>query len=40
MNELARPWLEEIAAHPDKLTGREQQLTALAGIVGPTIAAP
>ena len=40
VNELARPWLEEIAAHPDKLTGREQQLAALAGIVGPTIAAP
>ena len=40
VNELARPWLEEIATHPDKIVGREKQLTAVAGIVDPTIAAP
>ncbi len=40
VNELARPWLEEIAAHPEKISGREQQLTALAGIADPVIAAP
>ena len=40
VNELARPWLEEIATHPDKIVGREKQLTALAAILDPTIAAP
>jgi putative heme-binding domain-containing protein len=40
VNELARPWFEEIATHPDKIVGREKQLTSLSAIVDPTIAAP
>lgn len=40
VNELARPWLEEVASHPEKIVGREKQLAALAGIVDPIIAAP
>ena len=40
VNELARPWLEEIAAHPGKIAGREDQLTTLANIADPVIAAP
>jgi len=39
-NELARPWLEELAAHPEKITDRVNQLTALAYIADPVIAAP
>ena len=40
VNELARPWLEELATHADKIAGREKQLTTLSAIVDPTIAAP
>lgn len=40
VNELARPWLEEVAAHPEKIVGREQQLTALAEIADPVVTAP
>ncbi|MDB6170859.1 MAG: hypothetical protein JWL59_170 [Chthoniobacteraceae bacterium] len=40
VNELARPWLEEIAAHPEKITGREAQLTALSNIADPVVTAP
>ncbi len=40
VNELARPWLEEIAAHPEKITGREAQLDALTSIAAPLVTAP
>jgi putative heme-binding domain-containing protein len=40
VNELARPWLEELAAHPEKVAGREKQLTTLADMADPVIAAP
>lgn len=40
VNELARPWLEELAANPGKIAGREPQLTRLADIADPVIAAP
>lgn len=40
VNELARPWLEEMTAHPEKLAGREAQLDALTNIAAPTVTAP
>ena len=40
VNELARPWFEEIAAHPEKIVGREAQLTALTTIAAPVVTAP
>lgn len=40
VNELARPWLAELADHPEKIEGRDKQLTALAAIADPVIAAP
>jgi len=40
VNELAKPWLEEIASHPEKLAGREEQLALVTGIAAPMITAP
>ncbi|MFN0076930.1 MAG: HEAT repeat domain-containing protein [Prosthecobacter sp.] len=40
VNELAQPWLTELAAHPEKIADRITQLTALTYIVDPVIAAP
>lgn len=40
VNELARPWLEEVAAHPEKLIGRQAQLDTLTGIAAPLVTAP
>ena len=40
VNELARPWLEEVAAHPEKIIGRQAQLDALTGIAIPQVTAP
>jgi putative heme-binding domain-containing protein len=39
-NELARPWLEEIATHPEKIVGREAQLNAIALIAAPVVSGP
>ncbi len=40
VNDLARPWLEEIASHPDKITGRETQLAAITSMAAPIVTAP
>jgi len=40
VNELARPWLEEVAANPEKIIGRQAQLDALTGIAIPQVTAP
>ncbi len=37
VNELARPWLEELAAHPEKIFEREKQLNILTQITDPVV---
>jgi putative heme-binding domain-containing protein len=40
INELARPWLEEIAANPSKVNGQETQLDAVVQAIDPGVATP
>lgn len=40
VNELARPWLEDVAANPERINGRESQLDTLVKSIDPAIATP
>jgi putative heme-binding domain-containing protein len=40
INELARPWLEDIAAQPSKVAGQEAALDAIVKAIDPGIATP
>jgi putative heme-binding domain-containing protein len=40
VNEVARVWLADLAAHPDKVTGREAQLEQVVRIADPVVAGP
>jgi putative heme-binding domain-containing protein len=40
VNELARPWLEELGAHPEKIAGREDQVNLLSSIADPVVTGP
>ena len=40
INELARPWLEDVSADPAKLNGQEAQLDAIVKAIDPGIATP
>lgn len=40
VNELARPWLEELAAHPEKIEGREAQINLVTQIADPVVTGP
>ncbi|MEI6537861.1 MAG: HEAT repeat domain-containing protein, partial [Verrucomicrobiaceae bacterium] len=40
VNELSRPWLEELAAHPEKIIGREKLLNTLTQITDPVVTGP
>ena len=40
INELARPWLEDIAAQPSKVVGQESSLDAVVKAIDPGIATP
>ncbi len=40
VNELARPWLEDVAAHPEKINGQEASLDAIVKAIDPGIATP
>jgi putative heme-binding domain-containing protein len=40
INELARPWLEDVAAQPSKMDGQEASLDAIVKAIDPGIATP
>jgi putative heme-binding domain-containing protein len=40
INELARPWLEDVAAQPSKIDGQEASLDAIVKAIDPGIATP
>jgi putative heme-binding domain-containing protein len=40
INELARPWLEDVAAQPSKVEGHEAELDAIVKAIDPGIATP
>jgi len=40
LNELARPWLADLAAHPDHVQGHEAQLDLVTKVVDPVVATP
>jgi putative heme-binding domain-containing protein len=40
INELARPWLEDVAAQPSKINGQEASLDAIVKAIDPGIATP
>ena len=40
INELARPWLEDVAAQPSKVEGQEAELDAIVKAIDPGIATP
>ena len=40
VSDLALPWLEELAAHPEKIAGREKQVDVVSSIADPAIAVP